>query len=151
MSRRSSEKVAHFVAREAAGNPISASAGFVIASAGPEVHLARSRSGQFPAVADRIRSADACHKRTFDTTTRPCLGWNGESDGRKTAQHHNDQRFSHEFLRVRSHVTVEVAIGSYLPHGFLFVVLRFRAMGAPSRAETGNRETTEQTKQSLQG
>jgi hypothetical protein len=44
-----------------------------------------------------------------------------------------------------------VAIGSDLPRGFLFAVLRFRAMGAPSRAETGNRETTEQTKQSLQG
>jgi len=138
MSRRSSEKVAHFVAREVAGNSTSASAGFVIASVGPEVHLARSRSGQSPAVADRIRSADACHKRTFDTTTRPCLGWNGESDGRKTAQHHNDQRFFHEFLRVRSHVTVEVAIGSDLPRGFILRCYAFEpwARLAAPRPET---------------
>src|SRR5208337_1512521 len=64
MSRRSSEKVAHFVAREAVGNSTSAPSGFVIASVGPEVHLARSRSGQSPVVADHIRCADACHKRT---------------------------------------------------------------------------------------
>jgi hypothetical protein len=57
-----------------AGNSTSASAGFVIASVGPEVHLARSRSGQSPAVADRIRSADACHKRTFAGTVKAMAG-----------------------------------------------------------------------------
>ena len=115
------------------------------------MHAISAPGGRPNSAVSHEMTRDTADDRTFDTTTRPCLGWNGESDGRKTAQHYNDQRFFHEFLRVRSHVTVEVAIGSYRPHGFLFAVLRFRAMGAPSRAETGNRETTEQTKQSLQG
>ena len=115
------------------------------------MHAISAPGGRPNSAVSHEMTSDTADDRTFDTTTRPCLGWNVESDGRKTAQHHNDQRFFHEFLRVRSHVTVEVAIGSYRPHGFLFAVLRVRAMGASSRAETGSHETTEETKQSLQG